>query len=306
MPQRMQAMTMLRYSVTPRKIFHCPQWQTWFTIVLGTGASMAYEHHFIVAYIILSVCLLWAEGLWITSDYLTNKKQRSLKRPSKSSRLQPDELAAIMRKKRRTYLRHKFAGIAFFALGGIGAGWAISSLQSDWELQQNFGVLSAANDADPPLPNCSAPPGFFRIYAGGGMYAIKSGFAPDTGLVSIGGVEPIRLTQLSPNKVEISGDIYGNNGEIAYIRDNHFEVNSNVGFRPKKSPDKHTLIVYDDWHRAVLDIRFLNPHAIRLRGIFLLPGHAPVTIDDQKIQMAGGASIAAACVVGAGTAIGLP
>lgn len=152
-------------------------------------------------------------------------------------------------------------------------------------------VLTPANDPMPKLcGGDEVPSNETRIYGGGNMAIVN----PDIpyGLVMIAG-QPLLSITTTKRGILISGTIYSEDGALFVIKNNRFEVNKNLGFKPGH-PDRHTLIIYDNWHREAFYIRFLNPHAIKMRGTFFYPGHVPVLVGDDSIKV-GAATISESC-----------
>lgn len=105
-----------------------------------------------------------------------------------------------------------------------------------------------------------------------------SGFS----LISIAG-NPLIWVTATPKGILLSGHMYDQSGAVVKFQNNHFEVNKNLGFKPGR-PDKHTIILYDNWDRVILKIRFANPHALEMQGVFFYPGRPPVIVDDSGIH----------------------
>lgn len=78
----------------------------------------------------------------------------------------------------------------------------------------------------------------------------------------------------------VSATIVDKSGKgIVKIIDNEFQASQERAFNPKQ-PDEHTLVVRDFDGNEVLNVRYLNPRAIRLVGRFQIPGiNQPVVID---------------------------
>jgi len=147
------------------------------------------------------------------------------------------------------------------------------------------GVLTPADD---PMPLTCDMPGvpdsMTRIYAGNSMQVAS----PDheTALLKVDGDMLLSVTSTSVGLL-VSAKIYDENQALVVIKDNRFEANKNLGFSPKR-PDPHTLIVYNNWDKEVFKIRFLNPKAVRVTGVFYYPGFSyPVVITDDKIIVNG-------------------
>lgn len=254
---------------------------------------MAFGNRFPWAYLLFALCLVWSEGLWLTSDTLLELKKKSQKFPAKRKRLSDEETTAIMRHKRRQYRFKKWGWCAGIAVIGIACIAVVAQWNYQWELQQTFGLLTPADDPLPPSPcnNMPISPDDVRLYGGDSMAAFppnKSSF-----LISVGGYKPLWMTSTPKGDISISGDIYGADGDIAHIEDNHFQLSSRLAFKPLR-PDRHTLVVMDDWHRTVLRIRFLNRHAVQFTGIFFIPGHSPLIVEDHSITY-GGMHISGGC-----------
>lgn len=248
-----------------------------FLLAAALGAAMS--NHFYWAYCLMAICLLWAESWWFVSDHLLNARRDRDRLPRRHQRLAVEVLAKQMKRQVRKYRIIKW-GVALLLLffGAVG-GAKNARMKYKWDLQQTFGLLAPAHDDDPKNP-CNATPGDtdFRIYAGGNLIYSRG---TDIPLLTIDGTEVLSAS-LNGSSMSISGDIYGPDGDLAHIDRNVFETPSG-GYKPRR-PDKHTLEVIDNWHNTVLYVRFLNKHAIRLRGVFRYD-NGVVTITDRSITM---------------------
>jgi hypothetical protein len=80
----------------------------------------------------------------------------------------------------------------------------------------------------------------------------------------------------------LSADFFDMDGKIvAILENNEFHINPLNSFRLER-PDKSTLRVRDQQNVIVLDVRFLNPKAIKLNGSLRFPGGREVLIDEKK------------------------
>jgi len=275
-----------------KKLVRPPHYLTWFSLLLATGMGMAWVNRFPEAYALFAVWFVWSLMLWITSDYLYRARGRSEKLPAKRKQLSQEKITEIMHSKSRTYRITKWSGIAGIALLWTVCILVIARWNYSWELQQNFGVLTPADDPMPPVPSaCSQPePGSLRFYGGGGLvWTTKSKMI----LVEIRGT-PLLSESIQNGHLEVSGDIYTSDGDLVHISKNSFQAASDLQFKPER-PDRHTLRVLDKWHQEVLYIRYLNPHAIRVRGIFWSRGsRAPVVVSDKEVNL-GGMHIVGSC-----------
>jgi hypothetical protein len=83
---------------------------------------------------------------------------------------------------------------------------------------------------------------------------------------------------------------YDFNGDVAFsVNDNVYEPTMPLALRPFR-PDPHTIVVLDRFDQEVLFVRYLNPHAVRIRGRFLC-GEAPQAIIHDDAIMVGGVRI---------------
>jgi hypothetical protein len=86
----------------------------------------------------------------------------------------------------------------------------------------------------------------------------------------------------SGSGMTVSAKVFSRDGRIvAQIVDNGFFINPNNFFR-RERPDKSTLVVYDQEGRQVLVVRYLNPSAVKILGIFNFPGISPIIIEENQ------------------------
>jgi hypothetical protein len=88
--------------------------------------------------------------------------------------------------------------------------------------------------------------------------------------------------------MRIDADVFDTHGNLsARIRDNEFNViPGQHSYRER--PDRSTLVVYDKQGKEMLRVRYLNPAAAQIRGIFACADMPPVTISDTGIKPASG------------------
>ena len=63
----------------------------------------------------------------------------------------------------------------------------------------------------------------------------------------------------------------------AKLSNNHFDINPNEIFT-KERPDFSTLRITDSYGNQVLNVRFINPHALSVTGVLFYPGIGPIVI----------------------------
>jgi len=94
--------------------------------------------------------------------------------------------------------------------------------------------------------------------------------------------QPIISLRRTDQGLAVSGRVFSADGRIvAELIDNRFYVNPNNYFRTER-PDRHTLLVFDQEARLVLNVRHLNPLTVKLLGIFNYPNRLPVVIEEEK------------------------
>jgi hypothetical protein len=278
-----------------KNLIRPPYWPGLFSFLLATGVGLAWANHFLEAYILLAACLAWAELLWLNSDNLLSSKAKSERLPAKRRRFSHEEIAAIMRRKKVRYRAKKWGLFAGIAVIGAVFLLEVGDWNYQWELQQAFGTLIPANDPTPPelcrengVPASTLSNGSrMSIFAGTNVYSESR--LDHLALVQINGVTVLSLSK-TRGAVAVSGDIYSGTGDLVHFDQNHFETRSDIGFKPER-PDRHTLRVFDNWHQEVLYIRFLNSSAIKLRGVFWVPGAiGPVQVTDDYVRTPGSIS----------------
>jgi hypothetical protein len=252
-------------------------------ILATTGLSLALEGHHRVADLLFLISTFWGIGLWAISDQVANAKAKSRRRPERRATLSAEQISEVMLRKRREYRTFLWRLIIPIALLGALAIGTSEYFEYQWELRQNFGELKPARDPMPPPPSaCSGediPKDETRIYGGDSIAIVNPSLSYS--LVKIGG-EPIIWMNTTPKGILVSGNLYTPDGNLVNLDNNHFETAESLSFKPRR-PDRSTLIVLDKWHHTVLDIRFLNEHAIRVKGTFFKPGYPPVVISDTGI-----------------------
>ncbi len=147
------------------------------------------------------------------------------------------------------------------------------------------GPLQPANDP-PPGNNCPDKPGpRDLLVAFGTDRVVAQGDGPVTP-ITVADCPALSLKR-GKSGLMVNASFYDWNNDIAFrIEDNVYEP-----FAPLQlyswRPDPSTLIVLDRFEKEVLYVRYLNPHAVRIRGRFLC-GEAPqAVIQDNQILVGG-------------------
>jgi len=152
---------------------------------------------------------------------------------------------------------------------------------------QMEGLLQPAADPDPPS-RCTAPPGMTKVFLGSDVGSFN---ASPFDAVILG--SPVLTINIVEGGLSVDATVTGSDGRvIVQIVRNRFSVNRNNYLR-REIPDKSTLVVTDQYGNQALYVRYLNPHAIRVLGIFREPptSGAPdtwvMTVTDDKTTMSG-------------------
>jgi len=133
---------------------------------------------------------------------------------------------------------------------------------------QFSGILRPANEPSPPLP--SFPPQFnipenaLWLFFGGMTAFTAYDFCR---VLNVSGEDLISMRR-DASGILVTAKVFSVDGRIvAEIQDNEFHLNPNNFFR-RERPNKSELIVFDQQNAKVLDVKFLNSHAIKILGRF--------------------------------------
>ncbi len=159
------------------------------------------------------------------------------------------------------------------------------------------GYLIPANDPTPPIPSqCNrmgqtVPPDAIALYLGTSM-AWSSG--EGIRVITIAGKDVLTIYR-SQEGIYLDAAVVGANGlYIAKIEKNKFLRNPKTSWYQNR-PDRSTLEIHDDQDRVVLYVRYLNPTAIKVRGIFYHPNGRPLIIEEDKMRTPGGMVLSRFC-----------
>jgi len=235
----------------------------------GLGAMLADKY--MVALVFYTLGGLWLFGWWLVE----NPGPRRTARQREERRFT---------KKQRSLLWKQW-GIAVVPLA-ITAGmctWTWN-LKVHKDLESLDGVLVPANDPYPDDISCAVPTGSLAlIYGDSVIYA-------DNNHLSILSVDTAQshkeLLSLERDK---NGDVFLNadvrtadDRLVVSISKNHFEVNqNNVMDSHAPRPDRSTINLKDQYGH-VLEIRYINRHAVRLVGTFSLTPTKSFTIGGES------------------------
>lgn len=241
------------------------------------------------AYVFFSAAGLWALIYWQVSDYLTHKL-RNLRTQEQRLNHNPKQHRAVVafKKARRSYWLPNVLVSTVVAFSTVGCLIWTRSIETEYELSLSSGLLEPAKDADPDIcAHLPILPSTFRLYVGSSR--LHTDFFPYEPLVA--DKTPLfTIIKDEKGQIGINVDVLSSDRRtiIARIVGNRFVTNRNK-YLEMQRPDKSTLIVIDQEGTKVIDIRYSNPHAIRLRGALYVSNRKNrVVIDDEAIQGDGG------------------
>jgi hypothetical protein len=105
-------------------------------------------------------------------------------------------------------------------------------------------------------------------------------------MLTVGDCPVLRLARKGRGLM-VDATFYDWTNDIAFrVADNVFEPFMPLQLRQYR-PDPHTLVILDRFDQEVLYLRYLNPHALRLRGRFLCGEQPQAVIRDHAVLMGG-------------------
>lgn len=150
---------------------------------------------------------------------------------------------------------------------------------------QPTGPLLPAADATPPsdCPETAGPHDLVMIAAESRL--VGKGEGPFR-VLALGDC-PILSLRRQGRGLMVDATFYDWTDDIAFrVADNVFEPFMPLQLRQFR-PDTHTLVVLDRFDQEVLYIRYLNPHALRIRGRFICSERPQGVIRDGAVLMGG-------------------
>jgi hypothetical protein len=171
------------------------------------------------------------------------------------------------------------------------------------QVAPTIGWLQPANEPTPPN-GCDRLPAIYQGPKGPIIILADSGFIPgnsaNVAAIQIGQCAPVMIRQ-GPNGIMVSADIYSPQGElVGQIRDNGYTMSGEKRLAVEKSGDLSTLVVHDAQRTELLYVRYLNPNAIRVRGVLSCPVPRLITvpITNDRIIVPGNNVIMSSCSTG--------
>lgn len=156
-------------------------------------------------------------------------------------------------------------------------------------LTQLKGRLMPASDPTPPN-SCAVAKGEVIVFVGLNGNAVKVRKFPHV-ILALRSVGPaLSVDRDKDESVDILMDVKSTDGKIiARLNRDGFVINQN-NFLEMKRPDKHSLIVVDQYGTEVLNVRYLNRQAIKLTALLNYPERGPINLDfrgQQNVCMEG-------------------
>lgn len=158
-------------------------------------------------------------------------------------------------------------------------GIALCAGLKQWDSRQEdefSGILVPANDPTPA--SMQVPTNAVLLILGNSMSEVF--WFPHTVIMYKG--KPILTISTNSQGATVSGDFFGDNNDIvATLENNRFTINR-LNYFTKERPDKSTLILKDQRNIQCLNVRFMNPHTIKLLGRFRFPNEPDLLMDEHE------------------------
>jgi len=158
----------------------------------------------------------------------------------------------------------------------------VHSVQSEYILHLPFGVLIPASDPTPRNACEFAPSNALRVLLGP-MGAFGTMFPQR--VIVLNDDPVLSFDRDAQGNKSVTTDIYDQKGDIVVeIKDNHFRIASDAF--EVIHPDLSSLAVVIKHNKErVLDIRYLNPHSIRVLGTFRHPNDPVLEVRENSIAL---------------------
>ena len=226
-------------------------------IALGLSVE-PFDYLFNLARFFFFLSLVFAVGWWLTSDELSLRKPRT----SRSQRRRAERVSFW------PYRAWKWGAVSAFVAAFVFFLSLTNKVELSRELNLNHGWLVAADDPTPPNPCRSVPQNALLVMLGSNtVYGTQF----PQHVLMLKNDRILDLNRDGKGRVSVSTDLYDEKGDIVVeIKENKFTV-ANDAFEISR-PDLSTLsVTIKHKKERVLDIRYLNPRAVQISGIFRHP-----------------------------------
>ena len=222
---------------------------------IGLATSYADAGYFFNwAYVFASLGFAWSLGWWLTSDIL-EKKRKPTRR----------QLRGLDPYTHKPFLASLAGGTVAASLVFFCACELIHGTSVRKRLQAYSDYLVPGDTATPDNVCEVIPKGALRILLGP-MAAWATSFPSN--VVVIDGDSILSMNRTADGRISLSTDIYDENHDIiAEIKDNHYDVDSSAFKVARDNLSDLSVFIRHD-KEQVLDVRYLNPTTISIRGVF--------------------------------------
>jgi hypothetical protein len=180
--------------------------------------------------------------------------------------------------KRRTAI---IGAVAAFAVAGalfgiIGPAPSLDGINRQWVVPMS--EPTPANICT--MQNPELPPGSKLVLIGDSGVIVRA--SQTTTLLSVGGCKSAALLQ-NRSGVLLNADVHDEEGvQLFSIVSNQLKLAEGNPVYQERSPDRGAASIHNEGGDEMLHIEYLNPHALRLRGVFACLGHPVTRIQDGK------------------------
>jgi hypothetical protein len=243
--------------------------------------------HFLPSYVFFALAGAWSLIYWQVSDPIT-VKLADLKRRSNKAASKPKsgKAKAAFSRARRDYWRTNLLGsLMIVVVACLCLVW-VRSTQVHYELVSLQGWLIPGRDPTPPN-ECSSLPDKGNLTVILGDWAAAADKFP-MNVIRVNNDVLLKLDRNAKGQLSISADIYdSDNNLVTEIVNNRFTIFAPKVFEhPRKDLSSLSVILSRD-KEEVLSIRYLNPTAISIQGVFRHPGDPTVRVQGQTVEFNG-------------------
>ena len=232
-------------------------------------------HEFVMAYFLSVLGAIWAWGFLHCLD-LRKSRVTQLAKLKEDARKHPN-VERVSSKYESACARHYFIELTISAVVLLISGAFIFWIylgQETYELSSLQGRLYPANDPTPsnPCDHHLKDNKQYHYVVLFGSQAVAVEKFPFT-IMKVQDRDLFLINRESDGTIVVSLDIFDANGRVIVVIDKgQFSINPNNYLPKPHRPDRHTLVVYDQYNNQVLKMRYLNKKAITVDAILRVPG----------------------------------
>lgn len=170
-------------------------------------------------------------------------------------------------------------GLLCVAVVGLGVFWTYKARDEPDKLLR--GLLVPAYEPSPANPCRYAPDSAFFLYYGNSVtWTVNTGVTLN--VIKFAG-ENVLSFERTPSGIVVNAIIRDEKGdEVATIKKNVFRARYGSEY-DATSQDAHSILVLNSKDQVVLYVRYLNPQAVKVLGIFRRPNRPPITVNEDGI-----------------------